>query len=159
MLTENPLDLNQTAYLCGGRRRAALVAVLALCHDRVIGVTGRQVTSRGADGSNQLERDVLSVIPPAGLQLDELLARVAVLPAMSELRASLVERGLISRWIPWLLTSRGRQVRRSLREHATGTFRVAAVGPRAIVAPELRRLFSGRDQATGVRRTAVSPPV
>jgi hypothetical protein len=159
MRTENPLDLNQTAYLCGGRRRAALVAVLALHDARVIGFTGRQVQALGPDGSNQLERAVLGALPAGGLPLPTLLTTVAALPAMTELGESLVERGLLSRWFPGLLTRYGRQVRRALREHAIGAYRVAATGPRAIVVPELRRLFSGREQLAGVRRTAVSPPL
>ncbi|GAB3826789.1 TIGR04222 domain-containing membrane protein [Kribbella italica] len=159
MRTENPLDLNQTAYLCGGRRRAALVAVLALHDERVIGFAGREVHALGPDGSNQLERAVLAALPAGGVPLPTLLTTVAGLPAMTELRASLVERGLMSRWFPGLLTQYGRQVRRSLREHAIGTYRVAALGPRAIVGPELRRLFTGREQPAGVRRTAVTPPL
>ncbi|MEV6287978.1 TIGR04222 domain-containing membrane protein [Kribbella sp. NPDC051770] len=154
MRTENPLDLTQAAYLCGGRRRAALVAVLALRDDRVIGFTGRQVQALGPDGSNQLERAVVAALPAGGLPLSTLLTTVAGLPAMAELKASLVERGLLSRWFPGRLTAFGRQVRRSLREHAIGTYRVAVAGPRAIVVPELRRLFEGRDRQDAVRREA-----
>ncbi|TWD80677.1 uncharacterized protein (TIGR04222 family) [Kribbella amoyensis] len=143
MLTENPLDLSQLAYLCGGPRRAALTTLLTLIQHRAIAISpARRVTVLSPTASNELERAVLDAVPATGLDLDAVVDAIVRTPAMTELRASLIQRGLVNRWR--LLTLRGRRMRRKVRDtERSGLPRVAVVGAEAIAEARIRQLFSG----------------
>jgi hypothetical protein len=156
MLTENPLDLGQIAYLCGGPRRAALTTLLTLIQHRAIAVApGPGVATVDCSGSTELERAVLKAIPPGGVKLADLVDAVAQSAAMTELRTSLVRRGFLTRWrIP---TLHGLRMRRHLRDTArSGLPRIAVVGPQAITDERLRGVFTGTTRPAGrsVEQTA-----
>ncbi|TDO54975.1 uncharacterized protein (TIGR04222 family) [Kribbella sp. VKM Ac-2527] len=158
MLTENPLDLVQAAYLCGGPRRAVLVTLLTLIQDKTIAVSSARHRVRYVSGlpNNQLEQVVVDSVPEGGLQLAELVDRVVVDQAMRDLRASLVERGLLRRWRFAGRTLRGRQAHRQLRDDGrSGLARVAAVGPEAITDTRLRDIFTTPDPAQAAESSRV----
>jgi len=151
MLVENSLDLNQTAYLCGGPRRAALTAILSLHQAGALSISAarHRVKTLPGDPVNELERTVLATIPEVGQLLGELIEAVAQSPAMNELRTSLAERGLLHRWQFLGQTARGRRLCRHLREvPPPGLEKVAVRGAAAISDAELRRVFTTPDPVT-----------
>jgi hypothetical protein len=150
MLVENSLDLNQTAYLCGGPGRAALTAILSLHQAGALSISAarHRVKSLPGDPANELERTVLATIPEVGQLLGSLREVVAQSPAMNELRTSLVERGLLHRWQVLGQTARGRRLCRQLRElPPPGLHKVAVLGAAAISDADLRRTFTTPDPA------------
>lgn len=158
MLTENPLDLVQAAYLCGGPRRAVLVTLLTLIQEKTIAVSSARHRVRYVSGlpNNQLEQAVVDAVPEGGLQLAELVDRVATDEAMRELRESLVERGLLRSWRVAGRTLRGRRAYRQLRDNGrSGLDRVAAIGPEAITDTRLREIFTTPDPAQAAETSRV----
>ncbi|WP_344211437.1 TIGR04222 domain-containing membrane protein [Kribbella sancticallisti] len=136
------LQLGQTAYLCGGPRRVVLVTVLAMCQDGKLAISlARHWVQPGlGEAANDFESAVLDAVPEYGIVLGKLSDAVVQSQAMRELRASLVEQGLVRRWRFTGLTMLGRQLRRELQESPVGLQAVAVQGVAAIPDAQLQPL-------------------
>ncbi|MGK5556659.1 TIGR04222 domain-containing membrane protein [Actinomadura kijaniata] len=77
------LDVYETAYLCGGAERVALVALVALRQDRRVEIAParRRIAVVRSEARHPVEAAALEVIPAAGLPLWRALTRIAAHPA------------------------------------------------------------------------------
>ncbi|GAA1556226.1 hypothetical protein GCM10009678_44090 [Actinomadura kijaniata] len=132
------LELYETAYLCGGAERVALVVLVALRQDGRIGIAParRRVTVVRPESRHPVEAAALEVIPPAGLPLWRALTRIAAHPAVALVAASLRDRGL--------RPSR-RPRRRPALDPGEGLRRAAVLGAPGIEDARLRRIFETPD--------------
>jgi hypothetical protein len=124
------LQLDQTAYVCGGPKRVVLVTVLSMCGEGKLTISqdGDRVMPGWGDAANDFEAAVLETVPASGMPLDPIFDAVVRSEAMRELCASLVEQGLVRRWRFAGLTSLGRQLRRQLAEAPVGLRAIAVHG-------------------------------
>lgn len=141
------LQLGQTAYLCGGPRRVALVTILALCQAGKLSISlgvHRVKPGIGA-AANDFEAAALEALPEYGMTLGVLSDALVRSQAMRDLRASLVEQGLVRGWRFGGLTWLGRQLRRELAKSPVGLQAIAVQGVAAIPNARIRTTFSTPD--------------
>lgn len=128
------LQLAQTAYVCGGPRRVALVTILAMCQAGKLTISSGPDRVRPGTGAaaNDFEAAALAAVPEYGMTLGALTDTMLRSQPMRELRASLVEQGLIRGWWFGGLTWLGRQLRRELAKSPVGLQAIAVQGVAAI---------------------------
>ncbi|MEV4253347.1 TIGR04222 domain-containing membrane protein [Spirillospora sp. NPDC049652] len=148
------MDLYETAYLCGGADRVALVALVRAAQDDVIKIAlaRHRVTAASPappDGdADPMTAVVLAAIPSSGALLGEVRRLVAGSDAVAGIREELVARGLLR---GRFRTSRGRRARTDL-DPATPLERVAVLGEAGIADERLRTTFATSDpDLSGVR--------
>ncbi|MFC6080745.1 TIGR04222 domain-containing membrane protein [Sphaerisporangium aureirubrum] len=152
------LDLYETAYLCGGARRVAMVALVGLCEDGRAEVQPgmHRVMILRPESRDAVEAAVLSCVPEGGRHLGYAVATVASSLAVDAVGDALRERGLVTRrkGTPSL---RGRKALRALDGEIRdgGSLRnVAVVGMTGIGDVRLRNSFAIQERAdTGTRRS------
>ncbi|GAA3794012.1 hypothetical protein GCM10022226_11620 [Sphaerisporangium flaviroseum] len=151
-MTDTDLDLYETAYLCGGPRRVAMVALVALCEDgrARIDPARHRISAVRREPADPVEAAALEAIPETGRHLGYTVAVVAGSPAVEAIGESLRARGLVTRRGKAGIL-RGRSVRRGLiatedgaglRDGEGGLRRVAINGTPGIRDVELRTSFS-----------------
>ncbi|MEV7519200.1 TIGR04222 domain-containing membrane protein [Streptomyces sp. NPDC091371] len=93
----SPMDLYEIAYLAGGRRRVAEVALLALRERGLVTVLGPRVRAerQAADG-HPVER-ALTALCPRGKSVASVLAALAEGPEVAEVRSRLRAAWLLGR--------------------------------------------------------------
>lgn len=148
MAADIDLDLYETAYLCGGPRRVAMVALVALCEDGRLEIdpARHRVGVVRRDSDDAVEAAVLAAIPEEGRHLGYAVATVARSEAVDAIGRALRARGLLTRRNATSL--RGRSVHRGLTaaEGTGGTLRRVAIdGTKGIDQPGLRNSFSIQD--------------
>ncbi|MDH2428377.1 TIGR04222 domain-containing membrane protein [Sphaerisporangium sp. TRM90804] len=146
MDTRTELDLYETAYLCGGARRVAMVAVVALCDDgrAEIHPEAHRVTIVHREAGDPVEAAVLAAVPEAGRHFGNAVTAVADSPAVEAIAESLRDLGLVTRRRR-TASLRGRQTLRALAAEArdTGSPRdVAFAGVAGIADQRLRNTFA-----------------
>jgi uncharacterized protein (TIGR04222 family) len=143
------LQLAQTAYVCGGPRRVALVTILAMCQagKLTISLGLHRVKPGTGAAANDFEAAVLAAVPEYGMTIGVLTDTLVHSLPMRELRVSLVEQGLVRGWRFGGLTWLGRQLRRELAKSPVGLQAIAVQGVAAIPNPRIRTTFSTPDPA------------
>jgi hypothetical protein len=150
-------DVYESAFLCGGPQRVALVAVAAMAQDGRIKISRArhrvQVVHRSAGPLP--ERAVLDAVPSSGKVLGPLLEEVAHSAAVHELTEGLRDSGLVGRHSlaghPHL-SAAGRTARKELEDSAaevSGERRVAVLGTAGITSAGLRDIFETPDPPPG----------
>ncbi|WP_284734194.1 TIGR04222 domain-containing membrane protein [Actinomadura sp. NEAU-AAG7] len=148
------LNTYEIAFLCGGPRRVAQTALLALVEGRrvrvsrahrVEAVRARPDAPAQAAPDDPLQAALLERVPGTGTMLGPLLAAVAETPELQEIAAALRERGLLrgaSR-----PTRKGKAARRVLAESpvTTDLARLAALGPGAVEDARMREILGTDD--------------
>ncbi|RFU41449.1 TIGR04222 domain-containing membrane protein [Actinomadura logoneensis] len=140
------MDLYETAYLCGGRDRVALVALVrAAGEGRIAIAPARHRVTAGSPASgaapDPVEAAVLAALPATGALLGELRRRVARSDAVADVRRGLAAQGLL---LGGFRTPRGRR-RRAELDPGTPPERVAVLGEPGIADERLRRIFTTPD--------------
>ncbi|MFC4908650.1 TIGR04222 domain-containing membrane protein [Actinomadura gamaensis] len=143
------MDVYETAYLCGGGERVALVALVRLVKDgrvtiaparhRVAAVRPDPGPSDAAD--DPVATAALEALPSTGAALGRVRSRLARSDAVSDVRKSLVEQRL---WRGRFATRRGRRVRADLDPDSAPGW-VALLGTPGIADERLRRIFETPD--------------
>lgn len=151
------LDVYESAFLCGGPQRVALVAVAAMAQDGRIKISRArhrvQVVHRRAGPLP--ERAVLDAVPASGTVLGPLLEEVAHSAAVHELTEGLRNSGLVGRHSlvgHAHLSAAGRTARKELEDSAaevSGERRVAVLGAAGITSAGLRGIFETPDPPPG----------
>lgn len=158
------LQLGQTAYLCGGPRRVALVTILAMCQagKLTISLGVHRVKPGVGIAANDFEAAALAAVPEYGMTLGVLTDVLVRSQAMRDLRDSLVEQGLVRGWRFGGLTWLGRQLRRELGTSSVGMQAIAVEGVAAIPNARIRSTFSTPDpvlpQVPAFPKSAASDP-
>jgi hypothetical protein len=144
MAVDTELDLYETAFLCGGPQRVAMVALVALCEDgrAEIHPAGHRVGAVRRESDDAVEAAALEAIPESGRHLGYTMSVIARSPAVETIGEALRARGLLNRRMTSSL--RGRSVRSGLTA-AEGLRRVAIEGTSGIEDVRLRNLFAIED--------------
>lgn len=156
MSEDADLNVYQIAYVCGGRARVAMVALVGLYEDGQISIARarHRVTVHDRDQSDPVRVAAVESIPDAGRTLGSALAAIADTRAVAEIGATLRDRGLLpgSRitglWpSPRLRAARSvrRRIVAGLPAEADDPRRVAAMGSAGIGDPILRKIFETSD--------------
>ncbi|MFC4531394.1 TIGR04222 domain-containing membrane protein [Sphaerisporangium dianthi] len=164
MDTRTDLDLYETAYLCGGARRVAMVALVALCEDgrAEIHPGMHRVAILRRESRDPVEAAVIGAVPEAGRHLGHAVSVVAGSPAVDAIAEALRDLGLVTRR-KGTPSIRGRRSSRALATEVRdgGTLRnVAVLGMTAIGDVGLRNSFAIQERAdigTGRSRRWRSP--
>jgi uncharacterized protein (TIGR04222 family) len=138
------LQLAQTAYVCGGPRRVALVTILAMCQagKLTISLGPHRVRPGTGAAANDFEAAALAAVPEYGMTIGVLSGTLIRSEPMRELRASLIEQGLVRGWRFGGLTWLGRQLRRELAKSPVGLQAIAVQGVAAIPNARMLQLFA-----------------
>ena len=143
------LDVHDLAYVCGGPKRVATVAVVALADDGQITVSRalHRVRAVRRAPRDEVEAAVLDALPEAGRPLGALIAATAGSAAVAVIGDALRDQGILPRSF-WQLGRIGqaRRTRRRLRANpGEGIGRVAILGPDGIADAALRTVFQTPD--------------
>ncbi|MEV5573378.1 TIGR04222 domain-containing membrane protein [Spirillospora sp. NPDC052269] len=154
------MDLYETAYLCGGGDRVALVALLRATQDGHIRIApARHRVTAVLPGPEDAALDpvtaeALASLPSTGAMLGEVRRMVAGSDAVADVRRELVGQGLL-----WgrFHTPRGRRRRAELAPDAPLEW-VAMLGASAIADERLQKIFAAPDpDLSGARRLRRHP--
>jgi hypothetical protein len=153
-MADGGLDLYETAYVCGGAERVAVVVLVALQQDGRIQISpGRhRVSVLVRHAEDPIAAAALDAIPDAGKVLGAVLQDIAGSAAVTDLIETLKVKALAARHrIPGAshLSGRGRRLRRQLMAQTPNEQRVAVLGTAQILDAKLRRVFETPDPPTG----------
>lgn len=132
------LTTYESAYLVGGKGRAALVAFIALAADGRLDVAyGRQRVKVARDeATDEIETAAFALVPESGLTVAEFIEQVAATEPVKALKAAIVAKGLL-RPLRWFSPA----YRELVAHPGTGLHRVAVLGVPGIEDERLRDIL------------------
>ena len=156
MRSHADLDVYQVAYLCGGRERPAIVALVALCEDHQIKISParHRVEALRREPRDPVESAALDALPGHGRVLGPTIQLIARSVAIDDIgrtlhAARLLPDSPISALWQWRRAIARRRMTHRLSHDGTldGARRVAVQGLQGINDERLRTIFETPDPA------------